>query len=337
MPVRIRRAKFMREAALTAASVSVISAPLRAAQFEFKCGSGSPIDHPASVRATQMWSAVERESGGRIRTQFFANSQLGTDSAMFGQMRVGALAFYMAASGVLAQVVPSVDIGNVGFAFKDEDEALRVVDGPLGDYIRREISSKGIHMMGNVWGSGMRQITSNSRPIRTAEDMSGFKIRVTASRIIVDLFKTLGASPVPLDFGELYTALQTKLVDGEDGPLLTIEAQRFFEVQKYLSITNHTWSGLWLLANLDIWKSLPPDLQAIVERNNRKYLALERRDTNQLNASVGDKLARQGLVTNTAAPTTFRARLRTYYEGCSSIFGPTAWGLLRSSVGGRLG
>jgi TRAP-type transport system periplasmic protein len=283
-----------------------------------------------------MWAAVERETGGRIHTQFFPNNQLGGDAASFAQLRLGALDFFFINPGNVAAVVPAADISYLGFAYKNADEALRVMDGPLGAYVRAEIATKGMYAFRAMWDSGMIQVGSNSHPIRTPDDLHGYKIRVVESRIAADLFKGLGASPTPINYADVYTALQTRIIDGEAAPLVAIETARFFEVQKYVSLTNHAWSGNWLLANSDTWKKIPPDLAQIVERNNTKYARLERRDTNLVNGSLADKLSRQGIVLNQVDQAPFRARLRSYFELWASAFGTTEWGLLESSLGRRL-
>jgi TRAP-type transport system periplasmic protein len=311
-------------------------APAKAAQFEFKCGSSATPDQPSSVRLTQMWSAIERESGGRIHTQFFPNSQLGSQAAMLTQLRLGALHFYLINPGDLAAVVPAFDVSFLGFVFKDSAQGFRVMDGPLGTYLRGEAASKGIYTLRAIWDSGMNQIGSSSHPIRSPEDLRGFKIRVVASKIVADLFRVLAASPTPIALNEVYTALQTKLVDGIAGTLVYFETGRLYEVQKYAALTNHAWTGLRLIANGDVWKRLPSDLQAIVERNNTKYAALERRDTELFTASVGDKLTRQGMIINRVDQAPFRARLAPYYQEWATAFGPTVWNLLETSLGQKL-
>ena len=307
-----------------------------AAQFEFRCGSSLPPDNPSSVRLTQMWEAIERESGGRIHTKFFPGSQLGGETGMIEQLRLGAL-HYMVQDGNLPTLVPAANLIFVGFAFKDADEALRAMDGPLGTFIGDEIANKGIHALRTVGSQGMNQICSNTHQIRTPDDLHGFKIRVPQAKIFLDLFRELGASPISLDSTELYSALQTKLLDGEALPSIAIENFRHFEVSKYISLTNHTASVLWLLANHDAFHRLPPDLQALVERNNTKYALLQRRDFKLVNASVENKLARQGITFNAVDQTPFRARLGGYYASWASTFGPAAWRLLQHSTGGRIG
>ena len=217
----------------------------RAAEFEFKCGGNLPLDHPSTPRLTQMWRAIEQESHGRIHTQFYPNSTLGNDPALFNQLRVGAVQFFLATPGIMAGLIPAANITYLGFAFKDSDEALRVHDGPLGAYVADQTAAKGIHLFPTMWDSGMRVIGSGPRPIHVPDDLRGFKIRAVEASITVELFRALGASPTPLSPPEVYPALQTKLVDGEDAPMVTIETARWFEANKYISLTNHRWGRRW--------------------------------------------------------------------------------------------
>jgi TRAP-type transport system periplasmic protein len=336
-PRRVARRSLVLGSVASLAGIGIVPAPAKAAQFEFRVASSLPIDHPTTIRGKQMWAAIDRESGGRIHTSFFPNSQLGGNPALLQQLRVGATHFSIMNGGDLASVVPATDIANLGFAFSSGEEALKVIDGPLGDYIRKEVAAKGMYPMRSILDSGIRQIISSTRPIRTPDDMNGFKIRVVESRIIVDFFRTLGANPTPLSSNETYTALQTRVVDGCDYPLVSIEANRFYEVQKYLSITNHSWSAVWWLANGDVWKGLAPDLQAVVERNMLKYAVLERRDSIQMNSATQEKLARRGMIVNKPDIAPFRARLRPYYGRWSNEFGATEWGLLQNAIGNHLG
>jgi TRAP-type transport system periplasmic protein len=335
-PFRGSRRRFVDGSVASFAAIAFLGTPAGAAQFEFKCASNMAPDHPTTIRMTQLWSAIEQESGGRIHTQFFPNSQLGGDSAMFSQLRLGALQFYCINPGSLASIVPAVDIGSLGLVFKDDDEGLRVLNGPLGTYLRREVAVKGIYVCRTYWDSGMNQVASSSHAIRTPDDLHGFRLRVPESKITIDLFKTLGASPTTLSVSEIYTGLQTKIIDGEAAPLATIEASRWYEVNKYLSVTNHSLSGSWLIANGDAWKSLPTDLQEVVERNNTKFAALGARDVKALAISLAAQMARQGIAFNKVDQQPFRLRLRSYYETWATTFGPTEWGLLQSSLSTRL-
>jgi tripartite ATP-independent transporter DctP family solute receptor len=307
--------------------------PVRAAQFEFRCGHQFAREHPINVRLTQMWESIAAESGGRMHATIFPNSQLGSDSSMFSQLRLGALTMQGLSAGTLASLAPSADIGFLGFAFKSSEEGLRAMTGPLGAYIRDEAARKGVRVLATIWDSGMIQMSSSTHPIRTPRDLTNMKIRVAESPILSGLFKTLGANAVPLPQGELYTALQTRTVDGEAGTLLTMETTRVTEVQRYISLTNHAWSGLWIGVNGEAWNALPTDLQAVVERNNTRYAKLEWRDIALLNGSLADKMARRGLIVNAVDQQPFRALLRPYYEYWSAAFGAAEWKLLESSLG----
>jgi TRAP-type transport system periplasmic protein len=318
------------------AATALVRAPARSAQFEFKCASSLPADHPSTIRLTQMWAAIEQESAGRVHTLFYPNGQLGTQSAVLTQLRIGALTFLSIDAGNVATIVPVADIFFLGFAFRDQDEADRVLNGSVGGYVRDQAAAKGLHVFRTAWDSGMFQIGSNLRPIRTPDDLHGFKIRVAESKIVVDLFKGLGASPTPITITEVYTALQTKLVDGEAGPLVTIETSKFYEVNKYISLTNHSFAGQLLIANGDTWKTLPSDLQDVIDRNVAKFAALESNDVKAGNAAVATQLARQGMIINRVDQTPFRTRLRPYFAEWAGTFGPTAWGLLESSLGRKL-
>lgn len=332
--------KLSRKTFVAAASVystiGIVRAPARAAQFQMKIGHNLPVDHPVNVRSVQMWNAVRAETGGRLDVKIFPDNQLGGDSAMLSQIRSGALQFLFAGSGPLSSLVSLCAIEETPFVWRTNADALRAMDGDLGDYVRKELQSKtGLVSMRNEWLLGFRQITTSTHPVRTADDLNGLKIRVSASRIILDTFKSLGASPVPLNFAESYTAMQTHVVDAQEGPYSTIELGRIYEVQKFLSISNHIWGSYFLLANGDVWKSLPADIQASVERNAAKYALLQRRDEVLLDASLAGKLKRQGLVFNDCDLGSFRAKLASsdFYERWKSEFGQAGWGLMERYSG----
>jgi TRAP-type transport system periplasmic protein len=334
-PFKTRRS-FVGRSIFTLATFSIVKTPARSAQFELKCASNLALDHPATIRMREMWATIDRESGGRLHVDLFPNSQLGGDSAMFTQLRVGALGFLHISPGSLASVVPLADIGYLGFAYRDANQGLQTIDGPVGDYLRQEVANKGMFMLRRSWDSGMNVIGSNTHPIQTPDDLHGFKLRVVEGRISQDLFKTLGANPVPMSPNEVYTSLQTKIIDGEALVLLTILVHKYYEVNKYISITNHAWGGIWLIANGDVWKSLPPDLQGIIERNNTKYTTLERRDTAAQNSGTAAKLDALGIVINRVDQAPFQKLLRPYYATWQREFGPRVWAALEQSLGRKL-
>jgi TRAP-type transport system periplasmic protein len=230
-------------------------------------------------------------------------------------------------------VVPGIPVDGIGFAFRSGAEAERAFDGPLGDYLRRELLAKEIVGFPKVMNLGMREVTSSSHPIRTAADFSGFKIRTPPADIVVDLFKSLGASPTPIVFPELYLSLQTHVVDGQETPYNTIEFAKFYEVQKYLSVTNHMATIFWILGDNNAWKALPPDLQAIVVRNFNRAAVLERGDTARQERTLAARLRTQGMVFNDADVTSMRKALSPFYARWKERLGGQAWELLERTAG----
>ncbi|GAC1414711.1 MAG: TRAP transporter substrate-binding protein [Candidatus Velthaea sp.] len=333
MGQHLSRGQFAAGTAAVFASVGVIQAPAKAAQFEYKMAHNLPVSHPLHVRNVQLWNAVRKETNGRLDVKIFPNNLLGGDTQVLGQLRVGAVQFFTLSGGILTSVVDVAAIQGVGFAFKDSKTVFEAMDGAVGAIVRKETEAKGLYAFDKIFENGFRQITSSSHPITKVEDLANFKIRTPPGKLWVDLFKTLGASPTPINLSEVYTAMQTKVVDGQENPYAIIETAKFYEVQKYLSQTNHMWDGYWLLANGDAFKALPPDIQEIVKRNARKYADLQRRDVAQLNDSLSDKLSRRGMIVNKADTSGFRARLGPFYQRWKAEFGETAWSALEKYSG----
>jgi tripartite ATP-independent transporter DctP family solute receptor len=332
MTHRIGRRRFVAASSAAFANIAVIRAPARAAQFTYKYGTDQSISSPVTTRAKEMWAAVERETGGRLHVDTFPDSMLGGDTDMMAQVRSGALQFLTEAGQILGSVAPIAQIGAVAFAFANTKAAFNAVDGPLGELIRTEVGKVGVHVLAHPWDNGFREITAN-RPIRNAGDVQGLKMRVPASPITLDLFRALGAAPVPLNVSELYTSLQTHLVDGQENALININQSRLFEVQSTLNLSNHMWDCWWWLCNSDAWNALPPDIQAIVQRNVTKYAALQRADFAALTASLTDKLHRLGMTVYPCDTASFKAHLGGYYAKWRGVFGDAAWSRLEQSAG----
>ena len=176
---------------------------------------------------------------------------------------------------------------------------------------------------------------TSTHPIATPDDLKGFKIRVPVSPLWTSMFKAFGASPTSMNFAEVYSALQTKVVEGQENPLTLITLNRFYEVQKYVSVTNHMWDGFWLLANAKAWAAFPADAKEIVERNLNAAALLERADVRALNDSLQADLVQKGMVFNTPDAQLFREALRKagFYAEWKDKYGAEAWGILEASVG----
>ena len=305
------------------------------AEFTYKFANNLPDSHPFMKRAREMAAAIKTETQGRFDLQIFPNSQLGSDTDMLSQVRSGGIEFFTLSGLILATLVPAASINGIGFAFPDYPTVWKAMDGELGAYVRGEIRKAGLEVMDNIWDNGFRQTTSSSKPINGPDDLKGFKIRVPVSPLWTSMFKAFDASPASINFSEVYSALQTKIVEGQENPLALISTAKLYEVQKYCSMTNHMWDGFWFLANRRAWQALPEDIRAIVARNINAAALKEREDTEKLNATVRDELAGKGLVFNMPDVAPFREKLRTagFYSEWKAKYGEQAWALLEKSAG----
>ena len=215
--------KLTRRTALALAP-AIISFRAEAAEFTYKYGNQVQANHPVTMAMQKAADRIKTELGGRLEIAMFPNSQLGGDTDMLSQIRTGALEFFTCSPLVLSSLVSVASINGLGFAFKDSDVAWAAMDGDLGAFVRANIAKFNILAMEKIWDSGFRQITSSTKPIVTAADLSGFKIRVPVSPLWTSMFKAFGASPTGINFSEVYSALQTKIVDGQEKPLVSIDS-----------------------------------------------------------------------------------------------------------------
>ena len=332
-----RRATLRALAALPAAGVALgIPGIAHAApEFSLKYGNNLPVTHPLNVRAQEAADQILKETNGRVEIKIFPNNQLGGDTDMLSQVRSGGIDFFTPSALVVATLVPVAAINAVGFAFSDYSQVWKAMDGGLGAHVRDALSKMRLYAFDKMWDNGFRQVTTSNKPIQTAADMSGLKIRVPVSPLSIAMFKALGAAPASLQFSEVYSALQTRIVDAQENPLPIIQVAKLYEVQKYCSLTNHIWDGFWFIANGASWGRLPPDLQKIVATNINGAGVKQREDIKKLNETVQADLASKGLAFNSPKSDTFRAALREsgFYADWKKRFGDEAWGLLEQAVG----
>lgn len=320
---------------IAASGLPAFPAIAQGAKFNLKVGGQFQATHPSSIAMEDACAAIRKESKGDVDIQFFPNAQLGSDAAMLQQIRQGVLDA-MTASGIAMQVVsPVAGITGIAFAFPDYAKVWQALDGDLGAEVRTGLEKVGIYAFPKCLDSGYRDVTTSTKPINTADDFRGLKIRVPPSPLWVSLFTALGASPASITINELYASLQTKVVDGQENPLTIIEAQKLFEVQKFCSMTDHLWDGLWIIANNRTWKGLPGDVQALITRNFEAATLKQRAITARLNTDLESSLTAKGLVFNKPNKQQFRDALSKagFYTEWRKRFGPEAWTKLEQYSG----
>ena len=234
-------------------------------------------------------------------------------------------------------VIPAIGIASIPFAFKNEREVFGAMDGPLGLYLRNAVvkTEPRFYPFGKTWGSGFRQLSNGVRPIQTQADIKGLKMRVPSSAIFVDTFRALGAIPTPVDGKDIYMSLQTHLVDGADVTLSAVDTGKYYEVLKYLSITNHLYQGFMLLAGSSAWTRLPKNVRDIAERNFDAAAVLDRADVTHGDETLRATLEGRGLVFNQVDVATFRQTLNSagLYPKWRAQFGADAWAALEKTTG----
>jgi tripartite ATP-independent transporter DctP family solute receptor len=326
------------KSASAASAVTLLGRPASAAaEFEFKLGANTPDTHPLTLRLIEAARAIGVQSSGRLNITVFPNSQLGGDPEMLSQLRAGGIELLAAPSLTLSTLVPLSGLPSVGFAFQSYDQVWAAMDGGVGDVVRDAIGKAGIVPMKKIWDNGFRQITSSSsRQLNGVEDLKGFKIRVPVTALLTSLFSGLGALPSSISYSELYSALQTHIVEGQENPLAQVATGKLYEVQKYCALSNHCWSGYWIVANRRALSGLPAELVEIVNSQFDAFAIKERTDLLDMDRSLQAELTGKGMTFNKPDPVQFRAALvkAGFYTQWQKTYGAEAWAQLEKYTGG---
>jgi len=316
--------------------VLVFARSARAAEFSFSQYHNQVAGSPLHRQLVAMWDDIRRETGGRVETRVYAqnNNIAGSDPQALRMLVAGEIEFFTLMGGVLDRVVPATAVQDMPFAFRSAEHAHHTMDGPLGAYLRAEIEAHGLHAFPiGAFDNGMRQISITKRPIVVPADLAGIKMRTPDAPLIADTFRAFGAEPVTVNSADIYAALKSGKVDAQENPLALIELFKLYEVVRYISVSNHIWSGFNELAHLGTWKRLPGEIQTTIERNVAKHVKLQRQRQATLNAELRTTLQRQGPVFNDVTQQPFRRMLFGVYENWKKRLGVRCWSLLEAETG----
>jgi len=330
----ITRRSFIQTTAALGALATVPSLASAQGSFNYKVGTNVQASHSIFLRLTEASEAIKKDTGGKVNIRIFPNGQLGSDTDMLGQVRSGGMDFLTVPGVVLANLVPMASLNSVGFIFPDYASVWKAMDGNLGNYMRTHIAKTGLVVTDKIFDNGFRHITAQ-KPVNVPADLAGMKIRVPVSPLLLSLFKALGAASTPINFNELYSALQTKVVEGQENPLTLINNSKLYEVQKNCAMTGHTWDGYWMVANKRSMEALPAPLRAIVMKHLDAAAMAQRADSEKLAVSLQADLAAKGMVFNRPDPKPFRQALQQarFYQEWKTKFGDEAWAQLEGAVG----
>lgn len=261
-----------------------------------------PEDRSVHKACMEFKEYLEEKTNGQVSVEVYPNAQLGGDRQAVEGVSVGTIEIAVAASAVMSGYDPKFGVLDLPYIFKNREATYKACDGAVGEKLNSLLPPLGMIGLGYN-DNGQRHITNNVKPINEPADMKGIKIRVMENPVYIDMFRTLGANPTPMSFGEVYTALQQKTVDAQENPVALIYASKFQEVQEYLSLTGHTYSFNIVVMNKDFYDSLPSEIQTLVKDGAKKFLVDKQRQLEAAddNASI-EKLKQAGMIVNQVTP-----------------------------------
>ena len=302
----------------------------RIIRFGYGLNEQSNQGRAAKVLAEQ----IDKLSGGKMKLRAIGAAALGSDIQMQQSLIGGAQEMMVGSTATLVGITKEMALWDTPFLFNSAQEADAVLDGPLGDRVRTKLEEKGL--VGLVyWENGFRNLTNSKRPVAKLEDLDGVKLRVMQNNVFLDSFKSLGANAVPLPFSELFTALETKTVDGQENPYNTILSSKFYEVQKYLTVTNHVYSPWIVLVSKKYWDGLSKAEQKVLLDAAKKSRDFERQDTRaEADKALAD-LKAKGMQVNelpAAEASRMREKLAAVNAGIAANVGEALWKEVQGAV-----
>jgi tripartite ATP-independent transporter DctP family solute receptor len=280
--------------AVLALSLSAISA---AQDIKAKLGTSLPETHPQTIGARKFAELADKKSNGRIKITVYPGAQLGSDQQMQQALRGGTQEFTVPSTATLANLVKEFGVIGLPFSFASEKQADAVLDGPFGQSLLARLPERDLVGLA-FWENGFRNFTNSKRPINKAEDLAGLKVRTMQNNLYIDLFNGLGANAVPMPVNELFTALETKAVDAQENPFTVVHAQKFYDVQKYLSTTGHAYDALVLTASRKFWDGLTSQDRSTLQAAAAEATLFQRQTSRELNTRMRAELVKLGMQVN---------------------------------------
>lgn len=245
------------------------------AKVSLKLGHSGAPNHHYNLTSEQFAEAVKERSNGEIEIMIFPSDQLGSQRQLTEGVQLGTVDIVLTSDSQLSSFIDIFGVLNLPFLFRDIDHVTKTMDGEVGEFFTKKAEEKGIVILG-YWENGFRHVSNSKRPVEKLEDLKGMKLRTPGSQVTLTSFKTLGALPTPMSFGEVYSALQLGMVDGQENPIAHILTQKWYEVQKYFSLTSHQHNVEPLAMSKIIFDSLKPEHQKILRETAKEYATVSR-------------------------------------------------------------
>lgn len=292
---------------LFATTATLISLAVTAPAFaDFKSrnirvSNGINADHPVGNGIKAMQACLDEKSGGKLKLTAFWGGALGGDLQATQALRSGVQEAVVTSSSPLVGIVPALGVFDLPFLFQTSEEAYKVMDGDFGKFLDQKLDAAGLVNLA-YWENGFRNLSNSKRPITKWEDIEGLKVRVMQNNIFLDTFKNLGANATPMAFGEVFSALETKAIDAQENPYVTIDTSKFYEVQPFVSETKHAYTPFLFLFSKPIFNTYAPEEQAALRDCAVVGRDVERSVMAELNQKSLEKIEAAGVKVNKLSP-----------------------------------
>jgi TRAP-type transport system periplasmic protein len=289
-------------------------------QLNFKLGHSVATDHPYHLGAVRFAELVAQRTNNKVKIDVYPSAQLGGERDTVEGLQLGTVDLVVTSTGPVGGFVPRMFVVDLPFLFESREHAYKVLDGPIGRELLSAFTDKGIKGLA-FWENGFRNITNSVRPIEKPEDLKGIKIRTMENKIHLASFKAWGASPTPMAFPEVYSALQQGTIDAQENPIAVIYTSKLNEVQKFLSLTGHFYSPALLLMSENTYRSLPEDMRKVFEETAIECGAYERNLLRENEQKQIDELKAKGMQVNSPSKKPFQDAAESVYHEFESQFG----------------
>ncbi len=290
-----------------------------AKQIVLKAGHSVAPTHPYHLGLEKFAQLIEERTGGKVKIEIFHSNQLGNERDMIEGLQMGTVDMVVSSTGPIGGFEPKMLVVDLPFLFRDREHAYKVLDGEVGKELLSSLSSKGITGLA-FWENGFRHITNSKKPINTPEDLKGLKIRTMENQVHMDSFKELGADPTPMAWSEVFTALQQKVIDGQENPIPIIYTQKVYEVQKNLALTGHFYSPALLLMSKAKFDSFDAETQKIFAETALEVATYERDLIKQMEDTQVDELKKLGVNVTTPDKTKLQEAVAPVYKKYETQF-----------------
>jgi TRAP-type transport system periplasmic protein len=302
-----------------AGALVVTSANAQFSERNIKMSNGVNEDHPVGAGVKKMQEILLAKSGGKMKMTAFWGGAAGGDLQATQALRAGTQEMVVSSSSPLVGIIKELGVFDLPFLFANEKEADAVLDGPAGAFFNKKLEEAGLVNLA-YWENGFRNLTNSKRAVAKVEDFDGVKVRVMQNNIFLDTFKTLGTNAVPMAFGEVFTALETKTIDGQENPFVTIDTSKFYEVQKFLSVTRHAYTPFLVLYSKKMFDALSPQEQALLREAAIEGQKVQRSTIRANDTKALANLKAKGMQVNEITP----AEQRRMFEKVKPVYDKNA-------------